>query len=411
MLLLILGKVWPEPGSSAAGSRMLQLIRLFKEQGWTIAFASAANTSGYSADLNSPGISSYTIELNSSSFDTFLKQLQPSAVLFDRFSTEEQFGWRVAEHCPNAIRILDMEDLHCLRAARQEARNEKREFKLNDLANDTAKRELASIYRCDVSLVISEYELLLLKDFFKVNEMLLHYLPFLQDPISAEEEKQLPGFAERRNFISIGNFLHAPNMDAVLYLKEEIWPAIRKQLPRAELEVYGAYAPQKAIQLHQPKDGFLVKGRAGTVEDVMSKARICLAPLRFGAGLKGKLLDAMRYGTPSITTGIGTEGMQGQLAWNGRVAETASGFAAAAVALYSDETEWHTAQAQGIQIYNARFDRRQFEQAFMNSLLQLQRHLPEHRLGNFTGAMLFHHSLLSTKYMALWIEAKNKQPD
>jgi hypothetical protein len=70
------------------------------------------------------------IALNSSSFDVFVKQLQPSIVLFDRFMIEEQFGWRVAENCPNAVRILDTEDLHCLRLARQKAYKEKRNLKL-----------------------------------------------------------------------------------------------------------------------------------------------------------------------------------------------------------------------------------------------------------------------------------------
>jgi len=83
------------------------------------------------------------------------------------------------------------------------------------------------------------------------------------------------------------------------------------------MHVYGAYPPPKATQLHNPKQKFYVLGWVESAEHVMKNARICLAPLRFGAGLKGKLLDAMQFGTPSITTEIGAEGMHDKLAWNG----------------------------------------------------------------------------------------------
>jgi hypothetical protein len=119
--ILIIGKVWPEPSSSAAGSRTLQLINLFIQQNWQVSFACAASESDYSFNLKSIGIRSLHIVLNDSSFDDLVKNMQPNLVLFDRFTSEEQFGWRVAQNCPNALRILDTIVLHCLRWARQEA--------------------------------------------------------------------------------------------------------------------------------------------------------------------------------------------------------------------------------------------------------------------------------------------------
>ena len=117
--LLIIGFVWPEPKSSAAGGRMMQLISIFKENGFEITFASAAQDSDFMIDLAEFGVIKRSIELNSSSFDDFIKELNPDVVLFDRFMIEEQFGWRVIENCPKAIRILDTEDLHFLRKARE----------------------------------------------------------------------------------------------------------------------------------------------------------------------------------------------------------------------------------------------------------------------------------------------------
>ena len=94
--LLILGFVWPEPKSSAAGSRMMQLIDLFAAANYNITFASTAQNLEFSEDLTYLGISVKSIELNSSSFDEFIKELNPEIVLFDRFMMEEQFGWRVS---------------------------------------------------------------------------------------------------------------------------------------------------------------------------------------------------------------------------------------------------------------------------------------------------------------------------
>src|SRR5690606_24208238 len=156
--------------------------------------------------------------------------------------------------------------------------------------NDTAKREIASIYRCDLSLIISDVEMNILKHQFKVSEQLLYYLPFLTEGISLDEKKHLPKFKEREHFLVIGNFLHAPNYDALLFLKEKIWPLIRKKLPKVEVHVYGAYVSEKINQLNTLKDGFIIKGFAEDVNHVMQNAKVCLAPLRFGAGLKGKLI-------------------------------------------------------------------------------------------------------------------------
>ena len=143
--LLILGFVWPEPKSSAAGSRMMQLIDLFAAANYNVTFASTAQNLEFSEDLTRIGISIQNIELNSSSFDEFIKELNPEIVLFDRFMVEEQFGWRVSECCPDALKILDTEDLHCLRQARQLAVKQNREFTFDDLFSDVAKREIASI--------------------------------------------------------------------------------------------------------------------------------------------------------------------------------------------------------------------------------------------------------------------------
>jgi hypothetical protein len=244
--LLIIGAVWVEPNSSAAGKRMLQLIAQFLERDYKITFAAASQKNEKAIDLISLGIDVVAIALNNASFDVFVKELQPTIVLFDRFMMEEQFGWRVAENCPKALRILDTEDLHCLRKTRALCAKQQRNFSIDELLKqDITKREIAAILRCDFSVIISTFEMELLKNTFKIADTILMYLPFLFDEITAQHQKKWPSFEERAHFVFIGNFFHKPNVDAVLTLKNEIWTQIRKQLPKAEIHIYGAYVNQQ----------------------------------------------------------------------------------------------------------------------------------------------------------------------
>ena len=406
--LLIIGFVWPEPKSSAAGSRMMQLISAFKSNNYKVTFASPCAKSDNAFNLENIDISQVSIELNNSSFDKFIKALKPDVVLFDRFMMEEQFGWRVAEQCPDTLRVLDTEDLQCLRKGRHQAFKESKSFDKTYLFQDIAKREIASIYRCDLSLIISETEIEVLQNEFKVPNALLLYLPFMLDEVTDKAISNLTKFEERQHFITIGNFLHPPNYNSVLYLKETIWPLIRKQLPQAELHIYGAYASQKATQLHNKKEGFLVKGFVEDVNAVMQKAKVCLAPLQFGAGLKGKLVDAMQNGTPCVTTSIGAEGMYGDIEPNGCVENDAQEFANKAVTLYNNKNLWLEKQHNGFAAINIRFSKKVFQNKFINAIEGLQEELQEHRLNNFTGQLLQYHTMQSTKFMSRWIEEKNK---
>jgi len=406
--VLVIGYVWPEPNSSAAGSHMMSILRLFKQQDWHVEFATPSQPTGHMVDLDSEGISSQSITLNCDSFDAYITEYHPDIVLFDRFMMEEQFGWRVEKNCPNSLKILDTEDLQCLRQARHQACKAERELTQADLFSELAKREIAAILRCDLSLIISSFEMALLVDTFKVDSRLLHHLPFMVD-LEKCPSKTTP-FSERKHFMTIGNFRHAPNWDAVLYL-QKIWPLIKKQLPDTELHIYGAYPPPKATALHNPKAGFLVKGWAENALAVMEEYRLCLAPLRFGAGIKGKLLDAMIMQTPSITTPIGSEGMHEQEPWLGVVVDIATvdatEYAAAAVKLYNNEHEWIVAQKNGINLLNARYDRHLLGAQLLTKISEVEGDLVQHRLDNFTGGMLKHHSMMSTKYMSQWIAAKN----
>ena len=404
--LLIIGQTFPEPTTTAAGGRMLQLIEMFTSHGYGITFASSASSSEKSFNLDSLGVTTQQIVINDSSFDDFVRQLNPTLVLFDRFVTEEQFAWRVTQSCPKALKILDTEDLHFLRKARHQSLKDATDVKDANLFTETAKREIASILRCDLSLIISEFEMKLLTDTFAVSKEILYYLPFMVTKLP--DSGNFPGFEQRANFMTIGNLLHGPNVDSVLYLKKEIWPLIKKQLPQAQLYIYGNYAPQHILELHNQKQGFYIMGWADSVAHVMQKARVCLAPLRFGAGLKGKLLDAMLYGTPGVTTSIGAEGMYGDLPIPGVIADTPEAFVELSVAIYSDKIKWQQNAQRGIEIIKARYNGKAIAKDFMTRLDALKINLKLHRQAHFIGQILQHQSLQASKYLSKWIEEKNK---
>lgn len=407
--LLVIGYVWPEPNSSAAGYHMLSLLRLFKAQGWQVVFASPAQKTEHMTDLATESIRTVEIKLNDSSFDDFVAELSPNYVLYDRFMMEEQFAWRVEKNAPNALHILDTEDLQCLRRARELAVKQQRDFVIDDLQNEQSYREvtyreIAAIFRCDLSLIISDYEIKLLENYFKVSSALVHHFPFMAQ---ASDFKQGKSFQQREHFVTIGNFRHAPNWDSVLFL-QHIWPLIRQALPQAELHIYGSYPPKKATQLHNPKTGFLIKGWAEDALQVLGDARVCLAPLRFGAGIKGKLFDAMKTGTPSVTTDIGIEGMATESEWAGAVANDPETIAKLAIQLYQDEKFWQNAQSNILPLVSKKFDGVKNGQQLIATIKQIEKDLSEHRQQNFIGNMLRHHSMKSTMYLSKWIEEKSK---
>lgn len=275
--------------------------------------------------------------------------------------------------------------------------------------SDEAKREIAAILRCDLSLIISEEEIKILTGQFKINSSILHYLPFLEEEITETTIQQWTTFEEREDFVFIGNFMHPPNWQAVKTLKAEIWPALRKLLPKTSMHIYGSYPTQKALQLQNKNERFFVHGRADNAQDTIAKHRVLLAPITFGAGIKGKFIDAMQTGTPSVTTSIGAEAMQKKLTWGGFVANHWTTFNQKATLLYTDKETWLKAQHNGTIMLNSLYQKAAFEDLLLTRVKEIHHHLPQYRQQNFIGEILKHQSLQSTKYMSLWIEEKNKK--
>ena len=406
--IVIIGQVWPESRSSAAGKRMLQLLEVFRQWGMKLYFGSTAQKSPYSDDLSPFGVNEIALYLNDERTDRILADLNPDWVMYDRFMSEEQFGWRITAQCPKARTILDTEDLHFLRYARQELLK-KGVGTLDDyLYSERTKRELASMMRCDLTLLISQTEFDLLTQRFRIAEELLFVLPFLEEELTTKEQTDWLSFDERAGFVFIGNFIHEPNWQTVLRLKTEIWPLLRKRLPQVDLHIYGAYPSAKVLQLHNPKERFLIHGRAEEALTVVGQAKVMLAPISFGAGIKGKFIDGMRVGTPNVTTAIGMEAMASESEWNGFVENEGADFVEKAVELYSNPTLWQEKQQKGVELLKNNYCKATFTRAFHKKVMQLDQAIDKHRQANFLLEVFKHHTAQSTKYMGLWIEEKNK---
>jgi glycosyltransferase involved in cell wall biosynthesis len=410
--VLIIGYVWPETNASAAGLRDWALMQHFREAGCEVTYASPAKENDFSAALRDLGLRTFSCQANDPQFDVFLRELAPELVIFDRFVTEEQFGWRVEDIAPNALRIVDTQDLHCLRRAR-EAALKKLGFPLPEAnlsflrkyADEDFLREMSSIIRSDQAFVLSSYE----RDFLisiGIPEQQITLLRFSY----SDRPGKLPGFHERKSFVSIGNFRHPPNFDAVLWMKSEIWPRLRALTGnQAELHIYGAYPLKEMMALDDKASGFRVLGAAKNQYETLSQYRVLLAPLRFGAGIKGKIADSWWSGTAVATTTIGAEGMA-DCGETLRSENAPDNLAQLAYSLWSDERLWSEEREKGFRILDSEYSQAKNQKLLIDRITLLKTGLTEQRGKNWQGAVLQLNHLRSTKYMSKWIEAKNQLP-
>lgn len=463
--------LWPEASSSAAGVRTTSLLRAFQAWGWRVHYLACARPNEHTDILEASGVRTHHVAPNrGAEFEAALEAAAPDAVIFDRFMAEEAFSFRVRAARPSAARILDMQDLHSLRYARHDAvktalatakarPDPVAEDKtpspvlaalaaVPEAGDDHLSRELASVHRCDLALVCSPVETTLLRDRYRVPSEKLIPASFFCDP--PPREFPTPGFEPRAGFVTIGTFYHPPNVDSVRWMSKEVWPLIRLALPKATMRVYGAYPTEAIKQLHRPKQGFFVEGFAPTVQGAMEDARVLLAPLRFGAGIKGKIVDAWQNGLPVVTTPVGAEGMvpgaetlwrpndidDGEV-WGGRWRSTdAAGIAADAVALHEDGDAWERARARGGELVGELFPaeanlaevRAAVEGLFEEVVAEQEEVVAEQEVGaggregrvaaldwrrrrDYVGASLWHHTARSTEYFSRWIEVKETGED
>lgn len=378
------------PNFSAAGWRSHQVMEALEFMGYQVEIWSTAAEENRFTQPNRPY---KNIPLNDAIADEQIKNSKACIVVFDRFYTEEQFGWRFARFAPNIMRILDMQDLHFLRDERRQ------ELQNKSIDHTTRWRELASMHRCDISLIISKAEMQLLQNKFEIKASQLLYFPLLMDNKSAQN----PKFSERSGIAFIGNFKHKPNRDAVEVFMKNIFPEILTEIPDLKCYIYGAFAPK----LHSQHT--ITKPFEEDLETAVSKHRLTLAPLRFGAGLKGKVFTAALSNTPCLCSPIAAEGIFTPAEIPELYGATEKELAEKLLKLYRDEMLWQNAREKFCGVLYKKFNQEQHIGYFQQRINELLSTLLTHRNKNYVGNMLLHHRVQSVYYMAKWIEEKQQR--
>ena len=341
--ILYLSAIWPEWNATAAGVRSQQLLTQWHRMGYTVYLGSAGKNQQWKKKWEKIGIIPYPIVLNQPTIFKGLLAHPPDAVIYDRFYLEEQYSWQIREFFPQCRHIIDTQDLHSLRLARQKDLNlgkDPLETSLN-IEESLTLRELSAFYRADYSLFTSTVEMDILDKNFCFPKDKMGYLPlFYQDSLSVNSVS----FSERKHCCFIGNYRHLPNLDAVKWFSKKVWPLIKEKLSGVQLHLYGSYLPAEVKELSNNE--VVVKGQAPEVISTLQKYRINFAPLRFGAGLKGKVLEASRAGTPTLGSPIALEGFHPKESWKDATARTLEEWIEKSVLLYFNKDSWEKFSTQ-----------------------------------------------------------------
>jgi len=339
--ILIVDACTPEPDKDSGSVRMLNLMRLLVAEGWKVSFLpeNRQYLPRYTAELQQLGVEVLYLPWIADVPGWFAEHgPHLDAVILSRHYVASAFLPLVEAYAPRARRIFDTVDLHYLREERA-ARVDGNDPELARLAANTKRAELALVRACDVTLVVSPVEQALLAA--EVPGARVEVLSNVHEVAGCKR-----GFAERRDLWFVGGFQHPPNIDAVRWFITEVWPQVQEELPEARFHVVGSKMPESMRAL--AGNGVEIHGHVEDLSPFLDGCRISIAPLRYGAGVKGKINQAMAHGQPVVATSIAVEGMHLVDGEEVLVADTPTAFAAAIVRLYRDEALWERLSQAGM---------------------------------------------------------------
>ncbi|TXI49980.1 MAG: glycosyltransferase [Lysobacter sp.] len=339
--ILIVDAQTPRPDHDSGSLRLANLMRLLREEGAHVVFVPAYGhrSEPYAQRLQHAGVEVW--------HDPFLGKLPAwlrehgprfDAAMVSRHYIAHDLMPLLRRHAPRAKRIFDTVDLHYLRERR--GAEVAGDAALARSAERTRALELATIAQADITLVVSEIE----------RELLRTDAPNARvDVLSNLHRIAGPGepFAHRRDVVFVGGFRHPPNVDAVRWFVDEVWPNAHARLPDVRFHCIGSDTPPE-IEALAARPGVLVHGHVADIDPYMRGARIAVAPLRYGAGVKGKVNLSMAHGQPVVATACAVEGMHLRDGIDALVADDPQAFADALVRLYEDEALWTEIARNGI---------------------------------------------------------------
>jgi len=330
--ILVVDAVTPDASRDSGSLRIISMMRLLVDEGWHVVFAP---DDGHAEDEAIRDLGALGIELLAKPWVTSLPAWLASqgrdlhAAILCRHTVANQYAGFVRRHAPAAKLIFDTVDLHFLREERAAERSGN--TALARQAETTRRHELALVKRADTTFVVSEYE----------RDMLTRLLPGARVDLLSnihEVHGRQAGYAGRRDLLFVGGFGHPPNADAMRWMAAEILPVLRRLDPEVSILVAGDVPDGERRTLEDA--GLVMLGRVPDLTPLMNGMLASIAPLRFGAGVKGKVNMSMSHGLPVIGTTVAVEGMRLTDGVDVLVADDAAAIANAYSRLAEDETLW-----------------------------------------------------------------------
>ncbi len=339
--VLVIEACMVTPDQDSGSVRMLHLLDILRAEGHHVTFV--ADNLEY-RDRYGAALEAHGIEVLHGTWAGSVKRVLSQrgrtldAVIVCRHYIASKHIADVRRFAPQARLIFDTVDLHFLREEREAALLGNAGLQRG--AASTRAKELAVIAHVDVTIVVSQVELELLKSI--APQAKVEIVSNIHQPAS-----HVAGFADRNGILFVGGFRHPPNVDAVRWFATEVVPLLRQRLPGVKTTIVGSNMVDEVLAL-QSGDVDVV-GFVPSTEPYLNQARVSIAPLRYGAGVKGKVNEAMSHGLPVVATPCAVEGMHVQVGEDVLVAESAEDFAAAIERLYNDSNLWQRVSDAGRQ--------------------------------------------------------------
>ncbi len=327
--VLICEHMVPTPDRDSGSYRLLWIIYAMLDIGCSVTFFSMTEpvSETYREELQRRGVE----VVPGGKFADFARDRVGlyDTVWVSRRDVAEQLAADVRSWFPRARFVYDTVDLHFLR--------EEREEELLRIPRDVAAREQrrlreVRLFRsADVTVAVSRAEA----------ELISQLAPDVPVTVISNIHSAPPipfrQFNQREGVVFVGGFAHPPNVDGIVWFAREVWPAIR-QATDAHLWIVGPAPPPTVRSLES--ESVAVVGHAPDLRWYLASSRVSVAPLRYGAGVKGKVGQAMAAGLPVVTTAIGAEGMGIVDGEHALVCESSEHFAEAVISVYTDPTLW-----------------------------------------------------------------------
>jgi GT2 family glycosyltransferase len=330
--VLVIDATTPEPDKDSGSMRMVAMLTILRDLGFRVSFIpeNLAWSGRYTRELQALGIEVlHHPWVNDIEEWLAIHGTGLDCVIVSRHYVLAPLMTVLRRQCPRATLVFDTVDLHFLREERMAAVSDTDSARRS--ARKTREAELAMIERTDATLVVSPVE----------KQLLDKLLPDADVRVLSNIHRvhgRKRGWAERRDLMFVGGFQHPPNLDAAEWLIDEIMPRVRRDIPDARLHIIGSRMPESLRE--RRCEGVVMHGYVEDLGPYLEGCRLSVAPLRYGAGVKGKVNQAMAWGLPVVATACAAEGMYLADGEDVLVADTTEAFAAAIVRAYNDEALW-----------------------------------------------------------------------